>query len=111
MEILAFKILRKAKLGKEEKLLVLTGMNYEHKETLYEEAKTSLQKFKSDITEGQRGSGSVIKLEPAYLAENEEALLAHVVKSQKGQEGVVMVVEVRVGSRVGNSNRIGTQIL
>ena len=76
MEILAFKLLRKANIGKEEKLLVLTGMNYEHKETLYEEAKKSLQKFKGDITEGQRGSSSAIKLEPAYLTENEEALLA-----------------------------------
>ena len=76
MEILAFKLLRKANIGKEEKLLVLTGMNYENKATLYEEAKKSLQKFKGDITEGQRGSSSAIKLEPAYLAENEEALLA-----------------------------------
>ena len=33
MEILAFKLLRKANIGKEEKLLVLTGMNYDHKET------------------------------------------------------------------------------
>lgn len=76
MEILAFKLLRKANIGKQEKLLVLTGMNYEHKETLYEEAKKSLQKFKGDITEGQRSSSSAIKLEPAFLAENEEALLA-----------------------------------
>ena len=74
--VLAFKLLRKANIGKEEKLLVLTGMNYEHKKTLYEEAKKSLQKFKGDITEGQRGSSSAIKLEPAYLSENEEALLA-----------------------------------
>ena len=76
MEILAFKLLRKANIGKEEKLLVLTGMNYEHKETLNEEAKKSLQKFKGNITEGQRSSSSAIKLEPALLAENEEALLA-----------------------------------
>lgn len=40
-EILAFKLLRKANIGKEEKMLVLTGMNYANKETLYEEAKTS----------------------------------------------------------------------
>ena len=76
MEILAFKLLRKANIGKEEKLLVLTGMNYGNKATIYEEAKKSLQKFKGDITEGQRGSSSAIKLEPAYLAENEEAVLA-----------------------------------
>ena len=32
-EILAFKLLRKANITKEEKLLVLTGMNYDNKET------------------------------------------------------------------------------
>ena len=37
-EILAFKLIRKANITKEEKLLVLTGMNYENKITLYEEA-------------------------------------------------------------------------
>ena len=45
-EILAFKLLRKANITPEEKLLVLTGMNYEQKETLYEEAKKSLKQFK-----------------------------------------------------------------
>ena len=42
-EILAFKLLRKANITKEEKLLVLTGVNYENKTTLYEEAKKSLK--------------------------------------------------------------------
>ena len=37
-EILAFNLLRKAYMGKEEKMFVLTGMNYANKETLYEEA-------------------------------------------------------------------------
>ena len=39
-DILVFKFIRKANIGKEEKLLVLTGMNYGNKVTLYEEAKT-----------------------------------------------------------------------
>ena len=73
-EILAFKLLRKANIGKEEKMLVLTGMNYVNKETLYEEAKTSL--IKGDFTEGKASSNLSIKLEPACLAENKEALLA-----------------------------------
>ena len=47
-EILAFKLLKKANITKEERLLVLTGMNYEQKSTLYEEAKSSLKKFKGD---------------------------------------------------------------
>ena len=38
-EILAFKLLRKANITKEEKQLVLTGMNNENRPTLYGEAK------------------------------------------------------------------------
>ena len=75
-EILAFKLLRRANISKEEKMLVLTGMNYGEKETLYEEAKKSLKKFKGDIVEGSVSLGSSIKFEPAFLAEHEEALLA-----------------------------------
>ena len=75
-EILAFKLLRRANISKEEKMLVLTGMNYANRETLYEEAKQSLKKFKGDITEGSISTAASVKLEPAFLAENEEALLA-----------------------------------
>ena len=57
-------------------MLVLTGMNYANKATLYEEAKKSLKKFKGDITEGSASLSSRVKLEPTFLAENEEALLA-----------------------------------
>ena len=49
-------------------------MNYDKKSTLYEEAKASFKKFKGD--ESAQRVKSSIKLEPAYLAENEEALLA-----------------------------------
>ena len=73
-EFLAFKLLKKANIIKEERLLVLTGMNYDNKSTLYDEAKVSLKKFKGD--ESVQKDKSSIKLEPAYLAENEEALLA-----------------------------------
>ena len=75
-EILAFKLIRKANISHDETLLVLTGMNYANKETLYEEAMNSLKKFKGDIAAGKGSSSSGIKLEPAFLAENEEALLA-----------------------------------
>lgn len=47
-EILAFKLLKKANITKEERLLVLTGMNYDNKSMLYEQAKASLKKFKGD---------------------------------------------------------------
>ena len=77
-EILAFKLLRRAKITKEEKMLVLTGMNYENKPTLYDEAKRSLKKFKGEMCDSDKISASIssIKLEPAFLAENEEALMA-----------------------------------
>ena len=75
-EILAVKLLRKANIGKEETMLVLTEMNYANKETLYEEAKTSLKKFKGYFTNGKASSNLNIKLQPAFLAENEETLLA-----------------------------------
>ena len=45
-EILAFKLPKKANITKEERLLVLTSINYDKKSTLYEEAKTSLKKNK-----------------------------------------------------------------
>lgn len=47
-EILAFKLLKKANITKEEKLLVLTGINFDNKASLYEGAKASLKKFKGD---------------------------------------------------------------
>lgn len=77
-EILAFKLLRKANITRAEKLLVLTGMDYSDKGTLYNQAKKSLKKFKGDsATSGSISDGvSAIKLEPAFLAENEEALMA-----------------------------------
>ena len=82
-EILAFKLLKKANIAKEERLLVLTGMNYEQNSTLYEEAKSSFKKFKGD--DGGQKEKSAIKLEPAYLAEKEEALLAAGYVKAKGK--------------------------
>ena len=73
-EILAFKLQKKSNITKEEKLLVLTGMNFDNKASLYEEAKSSLKKFKGD--DCRVNEKLSIKLEPAYLAENEDVLLA-----------------------------------
>ena len=75
-EILAFKLLKKANITKEEKLLVLTGMNFDNKAYLYEEAKSSLKKFKGDSIHARDNENVNIKLEPVYLAENEDILLA-----------------------------------
>ena len=62
--ILAFKLLRKANISKEENMFILTGMNYGNKRTLYDEVKASLKKFKGDITGGNLSAG--IKLEPTF---------------------------------------------
>ena len=75
-EILAFKLLKKANITKEEKLLVLTGMNFDNKKYLYEEAKSSLKKFKGDDVHPIGNENVITKLEPAYLAEHEDILLA-----------------------------------
>ena len=58
----------------------MTGKDFAKKDTLYEEAKKSLRKFKGGTcdTAGATGgpSTSSIKLELAFIVENEEALLA-----------------------------------
>ena len=55
-EILAFMLLRKAEITREERLLVLTGLDYEKRDTLYEQAEVSLRKFKGDAAESVVGS-------------------------------------------------------
>ena len=50
-------------------------MKYDNKKTLYEEAKKSLKKFKGDSECSSNRSSAVVKLEPTFLAENEETCL------------------------------------
>ena len=88
--IVAFKLLRRANITRDERLLVLTGMDYTERDKLYEQAKTSLKKFKgeqtnvagsSSGTNNSSGSNVAVKLEPAFsvtdhVGDNEEAYLA-----------------------------------
>ena len=53
-EILAFKLLRKAKLSKEMRMLVLTGINFSNRNELYEDTKCSLRKFEVMMQENVR---------------------------------------------------------
>ena len=69
-EILAFKLLRRANISREEKLLVMTGMDYSAKSTLYDQAKKSLKKFKGDST-SVGDCMQAMKLEPTYHTEKE----------------------------------------
>ena len=48
-EILAFKILGKANISREMRLMVLSGINFADNDTMYEQAKGSLRKFAGDI--------------------------------------------------------------
>ena len=44
--ILAFKLLRKAKITREEHSIILTEINFKNRATLYDDAKKALKKFK-----------------------------------------------------------------
>ena len=79
--ILAFKLLRKANISRNEKMLVLTGMNYAEKNKLYDQAKASLLKFKGEQGAGCGGltpsATASVKLE-TFLANDlaEDALIS-----------------------------------
>ena len=72
-QILAFRLLKKAKLSREEHMLVLTGMNFSEKDTLYQQAKKSLVKFKGEQVGGRIKSSEVdlaVNVEPAIEVES-----------------------------------------
>ena len=79
--VLAFKLLRKAKITREEKLLVLTGLDYTKQESMYDQAKESLKKFIGEHASAELKSA--IKVEPTFLTE-EEAYAAGYVKRPQG---------------------------
>ena len=79
----AFKLLDAAKLSHQDKLFVLTAVDYAQKDKMYDQTKAALRKFKGgQATPGcltgttATGSTQPIKLEPAFIAEHEEALMA-----------------------------------
>ena len=73
-EILAFKLLKTVNITKHQKMLVLTGVNFSNKETIYEDMKQSLRKFIGNSTENSVHIGSNVKLEPEFLAKYEREL-------------------------------------
>ena len=83
-EILAFKLLQKARINYKEKLLVLTGMNYGNRKSIYEDTKSSLKKFVGEHLSSEKQRSSEIKL--SKLVKNEEVLVAtDTFKEQKKQ--------------------------
>ena len=75
-EILCFELLASANITKQEKMLVLSGIDFDKKTMLFDLAKKSLKKFKSNIGTSTRSYSSpsehAIKLEP----NKEEAFVA-----------------------------------
>ena len=65
-EILAFKLLRNANLSKQERMLVLTGVNFAEKEKMYVQTKHSLIKFMGDLKEEKASMGPNVRLEPGW---------------------------------------------
>ena len=66
-------------------MLVLTGMNFEEQDKLYDQAKASLKKFMSEFNSK---NDTAIKFDPAFLAEHEEACMGSRIReeSQKSTE-------------------------
>ena len=73
-EILCFELLSSANISKPEKLLILSGINFDKKDNLFEQAKKSLKKFKGDLASGDDSGSAAIKLEPAFVAAPENVL-------------------------------------
>ena len=65
-EILAFKLLRNANLSKQERILVLTGVNFAEKENMYQHTKHSLINFMGDSREEKAGTGPIAGLEQEW---------------------------------------------
>ena len=74
--ILAFKLLKCANLTTDEHMIVLTGMNYDKANTLHEQAKKYLKKYKRDQAATKNSTNAAMKLDAVYLAENELLLAA-----------------------------------
>lgn len=72
-EILSFELIGNAFITESQRLMVLSGVDYKQKTTMYEQTKKALKKFLTNMGSEQH---QAVKLEPTFLAENEEALAA-----------------------------------
>ena len=62
-------------------MIVLTGMDYSKKDTLYEQAKKSLQKFDGDQVSNKSSINKSFKLDPTYLIENKGRFISSWVRT------------------------------
>ena len=70
----AFKLLDASNADSDKKMMILTAVDYAQKDELYEQMKSALRKFQGGQILGNSSLNQAVKLEPAFLAENEEAL-------------------------------------
>ena len=62
-------------------MIVLTGMDYSKKDTSYEQAKKSLQKFDGDQVSNKSSINNSFKLDPTYLIENKGRFISSWVRT------------------------------
>ena len=94
--VLAFKLLDAARLSKQDRMFVLTGVNYDIKETLYDQTKTALKKFSGGHTSSKGDlSACDIKLEPTFTVKQQQEVNPEVTETlagmgyyQKNREGL-----------------------
>ena len=98
-EILAYKLLRKAKLSKEIRMLVLTGISFSNREEMYEDTKRSLQKFAVGIMEESVWKESV-------AAKNKSKLFGDRFMNQTYDGGLRKLS--RIGNRIDSWRSINT---
>ena len=66
-ELLALKLLSKANITEQERMMILTGINFKDKKNMFRDAKQSLLKFMGDLCGRKDVTGLVdVKLEPAW---------------------------------------------
>lgn len=75
-EILAYMLMKRAGLSHIEKMLILSRINIEKKETLFKDVKTNMKNILGKRLQEKKSTEDQLKLEPVFLAQNEEVLAA-----------------------------------
>ena len=73
-EVLAYRLIKKANISREEKLIILSELNFENKTALYDDAKKALKKYKGIYCE-ENSSITNISLRPAFQLGIDRAML------------------------------------
>ena len=78
-EVLAFKLLRRSGISRDDKKLVLTGMDYSEKESLYKNAQKALKKYCGEGSSGGGSSASINNRSEYKLDKTEDVVLVVVI--------------------------------